>query len=177
MVPAAHVERGDRGERQERVARADRSERIVVQPPRRPPVARSQSYDRMTTLADDFGNPQSTSPNEHIRKAKNKSTEKLRSKIISVKRSDEETIRPVKLPEFKGGGNSDGVIGVNSSDSSESGSSLLCPLAPRWLAPARRRGAARRRPAAVAGPTQLAAAPVSTAHQPKDTPGNNYHTM
>ncbi|XP_022815225.1 uncharacterized protein LOC111348688 [Spodoptera litura] len=44
----------------------------------------------------------------------------------------------VKLPEFKGGGDSGAA---SSSDSSESGGSLLCSLAPKWLS----QGRARRR--------------------------------
>ncbi|CAB3232951.1 unnamed protein product [Arctia plantaginis] len=168
-VAAARAERRDRGERHKRAVRADRRERVVVQPPRRPPVARSQSYDNIDNL-------QTTSPEEHIRKEKNESREKLKTEIVSLERSKEETIHPVKLPDFKGGGNSEGVLGVTSSDSSESGSSLLCPLAPRWLAPApaRARRAARRRAAPHADPADLSAAPDSStaqAHEPKDAPG------
>ncbi|XP_050556109.1 uncharacterized protein LOC118278261 isoform X1 [Spodoptera frugiperda] len=50
----------------------------------------------------------------------------------------------VKLPEFKGGGDSGAA---SSSDSSESGGSLLCSLAPKWLSQGRARRAARRRDA------------------------------
>ncbi|KAH9633573.1 hypothetical protein HF086_017419 [Spodoptera exigua] len=72
---------------------------------------------------------------------------------------------PVKLPEFKGGGDSGAV---SSSDSSESGGSLLCSLAPKWLSQGRARRAARRRDAERAVPgaqPEAGAAPPAPASQ------------
>ncbi|XP_052755394.1 uncharacterized protein LOC113516369 isoform X2 [Galleria mellonella] len=69
-------------------------------------------------------------------------TDKRKIRTISMERSEEETVRTksVKLPEFKQSGT------ASSSDSSESGGSLLCSLAPKWLSThARHKRAARRR--------------------------------
>lgn len=71
--------------------------------------------------------------------------------IIGDKRKANDGIHSpfVKLPEFKGGGDSGAA---SSSDSSESGGSLLCSLAPKWLSQGRARRAARRRDAERAAP-------------------------
>ncbi|XP_059053078.1 uncharacterized protein LOC131847515 [Achroia grisella] len=72
-------------------------------------------------------------------------TDKRKIRTISMERSEEETVRTksVKLPEFKPSGT------ASSSDSSESGGSLLCSLAPKWLSThARHKRSARRRDSA-----------------------------
>lgn len=91
-------------------------------------------------------------------------TDKRKIRTISVERSEEETVRTksVKLPEFK---TNTGAGTTSSSDSSDSGGSLLCSLAPKWLSSHARhkRGARRRDAAAPSSPPAAAGAPQAAA--------------
>ncbi|KAM3958917.1 uncharacterized protein ACR2FA_007092 [Aphomia sociella] len=97
---------------------------------------KSVSRDRNNRTENDNVN-RATNGNVTFRK-----TDKRKIRTISMERSEEETVRTksVKLPEFRRGGS------ASSSDSGESGGSLLCSLAPAWLAARHRRAPRRRGP-------------------------------
>lgn len=142
----ARAERGVRLEIAERLERSERAERPSRPLPRRPPRARSPS-------APHTDQPSDRSPDDmsHI------IGDKRKTRSFSLERSDDEVIHApsVKLPEFKGGGDT----GASSSDSSESGGSLLCSLAPKWLSQGRARRNARRRDQERAAPAPAPPAP------------------
>ncbi|CAD0205007.1 unnamed protein product [Chrysodeixis includens] len=150
---SSRAERAEQAARDEREARLQRPPR---QASRRPAPSRSRSVERSATQESD--EPSERTPDG----AQRKSTDKRVLRTFSLDRSDEDVKQTpfVKLPEFRGGGDPGGPF---SSDSSESGGSLLCSLAPKWLSQGRARRAARRRehergaPAAPAPASPLAA--------------------
>ncbi|XP_075984773.1 uncharacterized protein LOC142982246 isoform X3 [Anticarsia gemmatalis] len=139
-----------RSVRAEKAPRPERGPRA-----RAPPARRSLSYERVAPGADDLAR----SPDEPYA-----TNDKRKTRTYSLDRSEDDTVHPAKLPEFKGGGSAEGEVEGTSSDSSESGGSLLCSLAPRWLAPGRARRAARRRE--IARPPRPAPPPPAPAQSP-----------
>lgn len=161
----------ERAERAVHAERRERGERTHAPPARRASLARSQSYERVQAPTTVTSEP-ARSPGA---KEPYKTTDRRKSRTFSLERS-EETTQPVKLPEFKGGGGGDAGPMATSSDSSESGGSLLCSLAPRWLAQGRTRRAARRRESAVptrAPPPAPATTdtPAAPPHDAREAPG------
>ncbi|KAJ8712011.1 hypothetical protein PYW08_008965 [Mythimna loreyi] len=138
----ARTERGEQSERNERAERPPRLE------PRPILLARSPSSERARLPLSEEPSDRSPDDIAHI------VGDKRKLQSFSNDKSDEDghNAPSVKLPEFKGGGDSGAAT---SSDSSESGS-LLCSLAPRWLAQGRARRAARRRDPERPGPAPLA---------------------
>ncbi|RVE43481.1 hypothetical protein evm_011879 [Chilo suppressalis] len=114
------------------------------------------------------GEPKRT--REHARSESRHRKAAESSRGLSMERSEPEVTvrkRSVKLPQFKcveAVGAAGGCRGACSSDSSDSGGSLLCSLAPRWLAHAHRSRRPRRRepplaPAPAPDPSRDTSAP------------------